>query len=136
MRNGPEVDDFLDRLRETVKPVIVEGKKDKEALEGLGVTNIVCLNNKPLYKIIEGVAANSKKAIILTDLDREGRSLYGKLRTHLQFLGVEVDNYFREFLFRNTKIRQIEALPNLAGPRNPSFAIIAERSSLINFQDS
>ncbi|MBI2664762.1 toprim domain-containing protein [Candidatus Woesearchaeota archaeon] len=104
--------EFLDKLARTDKLVIVEGAKDKKALESLGVSNIRCLNDRPLYKIAEDIAAKHKKVVILTDLDREGKRLYGRLKTQLQFLGVEVDNYFREFLFR-TRIRQVEGIKRL-----------------------
>jgi len=134
MENKVEVEEFLNKLSETDKLVIVEGVKDKKALQVLGVKNICCLNDKPLYNIVEKVAAANKKVVILTDLDREGRKLYSKLRTHLQFLGVEVDNYFREFLFKNTRIRQIEGLSSLC-PANPRFAVVAESSVLMNFKN-
>ena len=134
MKNKHEIEGFLSKLGETEKLVLVEGVKDKKALERLGVENICCLNDKPLYEVVESVAANNKKVIILTDLDREGRRLYGRLKTQLQAHGVEVDNYFREFLFRNTKLRQVEGLTALC-PRNPRLAIIAERPVLVDFKE-
>ena len=91
--------------------VIVEGKKDKIALEKLGVRNIITLN-KPLYLVVEDVASRYKKAVILTDLDKEGMALYGRLSSDLQSHGVSVDNSFRNSLFRNTKLRQIEGIAN------------------------
>ncbi|MBI2129595.1 hypothetical protein HYU07_05120 [Candidatus Woesearchaeota archaeon] len=79
-------------------------------MEGIGVKNrIMMLGKKPIFSIIEDASAN-KKAIILTDLDKEGKKLYGKLKDGLSRHGVIVDNKFREFLFRETKIRQIEGL--------------------------
>ena len=114
MNNMEEIGEFITKLARTEKTVIVEGRKDKEALEALGAGNVFCLNHRPVYEVTEEVAARSRKVVILTDLDREGKKLYGKIRTHLQFLGVEVDNYFREFLLRKTKIRQIEGLRRLS----------------------
>lgn len=133
MQNGREVEEFLDKLGNTDKPVIVEGVKDKKALEAVGVKRVYCLNKAPLYKVVEDVAVSSR-VIILTDLDSEGRRLYGKLKTQLQHLGVEVDNYFREFLFRNTKIRQIEGLGSLR-PRNPRLAVAAESPVPVDVKD-
>jgi len=49
---------------------------------------------------------------LLTDLDKKGKELYGKLNSGLQRFGVRIDNNFREFLFKKTKIRQIEGLRN------------------------
>ena len=114
MDNREYLGKFIIKLARTEKTVIVEGRKDKEALEALGAGNVFCLNHRPVYEVAEEVAARSRKVVILTDLDREGKKLYGKLRTHLQLLGVEVDNYFREFLLRKTKIRQIEGLRRLS----------------------
>lgn len=102
--------DWISRLKDSNKIIIVEGKKDKKSLERLGISNIVILNKNPVYKTIEEVAKKNKKAVILTDLDREGKKLYGKLNSGLQRLGVEVDNYFREFLLKKTKLRQIEGI--------------------------
>ena len=110
MDDKQELTEWILRLRRSNKIIIVEGKKDKKALESLGISNIVTLNKNPVYKVIENVAKDNKKAVILTDLDKEGKKLYGKLNSGLQRLGVEVDNYFREFLFRKTRLRQIEGI--------------------------
>lgn len=89
--------------------IIVEGIKDKAALQRLGLKNIITLK-KPIYKIVEEVSENFKECIILTDLDKEGKKLYGKLNTGLSQSGVRIDNKFRNFLYRNTQLRQIEGL--------------------------
>ena len=65
---------------------------------------------KPIYKIIEEVSEKTKEAVILTDLDKEGKKLFGKLNSGLSHHGVRVDNKFREFLFKKTKLRQIEGI--------------------------
>jgi 5S rRNA maturation endonuclease (ribonuclease M5) len=109
MSNSAEIQGFLEKLKNSEKAVIVEGKKDKAALERLGVKNIFTLK-KPLFAVVEEIAASYKEVIIFTDLDEEGKKLYGKLNSWLSYHGVKVDNYFREFLFRNTKIRQVEGL--------------------------
>ncbi len=104
------MDDFLRILRERNKAIIVEGKKDKAALEQLGIKNIITLSKKPVYEIIENAAKKHKDVIILTDLDKEGKKLFGKLNSGLQRLGVRVDKGPREFIFKNTKLRQIEGI--------------------------
>ena len=134
MNNSEEVKKFLDRLSVTEKTVIVEGKKDEKALKLIGVRKVFCLNKKPLFAIAEDVASQNKKVIILTDLDKEGRRIYGKLKTYLQRSGVEIDNQFREFLFRNTKIRQIEGLSKLYGPCYPGLAVVAKSSVTMNLE--
>lgn len=100
--------EWLEELRSSKKLVIVEGKKDKIALEKLGITNVVAISCKPLYSFIESI--NAEEVIILTDLDKEGRNLYSILKRGLQEKGIKVDNYFREYLFKNSKITQIEGL--------------------------
>ena len=103
---------MIEKLSDSGKTIIVEGKKDKAALEKLGVKNKIFTINKPLFAVAEEIAAKSKDVVILTDLDKKGKELYGKLSTMLQRLGVRIDNYYREFLFKKTKIRQIEGLSN------------------------
>ncbi|MBI3035915.1 toprim domain-containing protein [Candidatus Woesearchaeota archaeon] len=105
-----EVSFFINQLKDSNILVIVEGKKDKIALNKLGVTNIIELNKKPLFHIVEEIADSNKECIILTDLDKEGKQLYSKLNSNLQKNGVRVDNKFRNFLFRHTKLRQIEGI--------------------------
>ncbi|MBS3132280.1 toprim domain-containing protein [Candidatus Woesearchaeota archaeon] len=100
----------LEDIKKSKKLVIVEGKKDKKALEKFGIFNIITLSKQPLYHVIEEVASNSRECIILTDLDSKGKELYGKLNSGLQQFGIKVDNTFREFLFKETKLRQIEGL--------------------------
>jgi 5S rRNA maturation endonuclease (ribonuclease M5) len=102
--------DYIEKIRQSEKLIIVEGKKDRIALEKLGIKKIIELNKKPLYFIIEKIVQEYKECIILTDLDKEGKKLYGKLNSALIRYGIKVDNQFRDFLFKNTKLRQIEGL--------------------------
>ena len=86
--------------------VIVEGKKDRAALEKLGFSNVIILN-KPLYEVVEKI--NAKRVLVLTDLDKEGKQIYAKLKKDLNKLGVVVDDRLRNLLFK-TELRQIEGL--------------------------
>jgi len=86
--------------------VIVEGKKDKAALESLGFRNIIVLN-KPLYEIVEEI--NEKKILLLTDLDKEGKQIYAKLKKDLDKRGIQADDSLRNLLFK-TEVRQVEGL--------------------------
>ncbi len=104
----------IKNIRQSNILVIVEGKKDRKALERFGIKNVAELNKKPLFEIIENISSKSKNCIILTDLDRKGRELYGKLNSGLQQFGVKIDNNFRNFLFKNTKLRQIEGMETYA----------------------
>ena len=107
-----ELISFIEKLKESNKLIIVEGEKDKKALENLGIKKIITLNKEPLFKIAENISKEHRDVIILTDLDKKGKQLYGKLNSNLQRLGLRVDNRFRNFLLKKTKLRQIEGIIN------------------------
>ena len=109
-KNMEELRCFIEKIRDSNTLIIVEGKKDKLALQKLGINNVVELNKKPLFEIVEDIANSNDECIILTDLDKEGKQIYSKLNSNLQKNGVKVNNKFREFLFKKTKLRQIEGL--------------------------
>lgn len=100
---------YIEKLKDSNSAVIVEGKKDKLALERLGISNIFELSKKPLFAVIEDVSDNYKECAILTDLDKKGKELFGKLNSGLSRNGIRVNNKFRNYLFR-TKLRQVEGL--------------------------
>jgi DNA phosphorothioation-dependent restriction protein DptG len=111
--NKYEINEIISELLEQIlkeknSAVIVEGKKDRVALEKFGFTNLITLD-KPLYEIVEQV--NDKRVILLTDLDKEGKILYSKLKKEFDRRGIAVDNKLRDLLFR-TELRQIEGLTN------------------------
>ena len=111
MKNRQELQDFLLELKKSNKLIIVEGPKDKNSLLEAGITNYITeLSKKPIFEIIENVAKITDQVIILTDFDKKGKELYGKLRFGLQKYGVKVDLYFREWLQKNTKLSHIEGL--------------------------
>jgi 5S rRNA maturation endonuclease (ribonuclease M5) len=105
-----DIFEWKEKLITTNKLIIVEGKKDKNALNSLNIKNIFVLNNKPLYQVVEEVAELVDEAVILTDLDSEGKKLYSMLREYLERNGVKIDKQFREFLMKNTKITCIESI--------------------------
>lgn len=86
--------------------VIVEGIKDKSALKKFGVKRIITLG-QPLYKIVEMC---KEEAAVLTDLDAEGRRIHSRIKNELSRRGVKVNDRFRNFLFKYTKLRQVEGL--------------------------
>ncbi len=100
----------IDRLRERDTLVVVEGRKDAASLKSLGITHVMSLGKAPLYKVAERIAAKAKDVALLTDLDREGRMLFSKLKGQLSQMGVRIDVRLRETLFRLTAVREIEGL--------------------------
>ncbi|MBN2422523.1 toprim domain-containing protein [Candidatus Woesearchaeota archaeon] len=107
--NKDELKEEIHKLKKDGKIILVEGKKDKIALNKVGVTNTHVLN-KPLFEEVEAISKKHKEVIILTDLDKEGKKIYSKLNSKLGDFEVKIDNSFREFLFKNTKLRQIEGI--------------------------
>ena len=107
--------EHIERIKKLGLLVIVEGIKDRRALEHFGIRKIMILSKKPLYKVVEDATEKTKKAALLTDLDAEGKKLFGKLNSGLIHHGVKVDKKFREFLFKETKLRQIEGLRKYVG---------------------
>lgn len=89
------------------KYILVEGKKDKKALEVLGCTRVFTLEGKTLYEAVESV--KEKEIVLLTDLDSEGKKLYSQLKKMLAQRGVVIDDRLRLILFRQ-KVSHIEGL--------------------------
>jgi len=86
--------------------------KDLRALDSLGIENVVALRGRALFKVAEDIIKSGKGCIILFDLDKKGKELFGRVNSRLQHFGIRVDNRFREFLFKKTKLRQIEGILN------------------------
>lgn len=101
-----DIFEWIDELKNSDKLIIVEGKKDKKALEELDIKNIKILKG-PLYKFIESI--KQKEVILLLDLDKEGKKLYKTLKAQFQKRGIKIDHKFRKFLFK-TKLSQIEGI--------------------------
>jgi 5S rRNA maturation endonuclease (ribonuclease M5) len=82
MRKEAEIEQFrrvLEELRD--KTILVEGKKDVRALEGLGL-DVIAINGRTaeqLVPLLEG-----KDLVILTDFDRAGREIEARLKYLLQ----------------------------------------------------
>ena len=109
-----EIERCIERLRQEDKIIVVEGEKDKKSLEFFGIKNIITLK-KPLFAVVEDVAEKTDEVIILTDFDRKGKELYGRLKKDFARNGVKVDAYFREFLHKNTRLSHIEGLKTYIG---------------------
>jgi|SRR3989338_5105448 len=100
---------WIEKLQNSSDIKIVEGIKDKAALEFLGISNIITLN-KPLFQIAEYVSKKTTRCILLVDLDRQGKILYSKLKKDLQSNGVTINDSYRNYLYKNTELKNIEGL--------------------------
>ena len=91
--------------------VIVEGEKDRKALQNLGIKNIFVINEhgKSFYEKIERIAEKIKEAMILTDLDTEGKKLYSIIKRSFSNNGVRINDKIRDLLIK-LKISHVEGL--------------------------
>ena len=110
-----ELNELINQLKSEVSPIIVEGKKDKMALERLGVNNVHPLSGKPLFHFVESFG-NSSRVILLLDYDKAGRKLQKQLLQGFQRIGVKVDlSYHRKL--KKTRLSHIEGLAKYMGMR-------------------
>lgn len=114
-----ELNNLIAKIKNSNTLIIVEGKKDKIALQKLGLGNIMELEKKPLFRIVEEVSNSNKECIILTDLDKKGKQIYGRLSHDLQARGIKINNEMRNFLFKKTKLRQVEGIDTYLEHLNP-----------------
>jgi len=96
-------------------PIIVEGKKDAEALALLGITkNVITLSKGiSIFTFSEAISRRSRKAVVLTDWDRKGGHLARMLMEALMNNGVAVDDRIRAKLavLSKKEVKDIESLP-------------------------
>jgi len=92
--------------------IIVEGRKDKSALEALGFLpeNIFTINVRgSINEFIEKMAEKRKETIILTDFDRTGKKLYYQIKKELVRQGIRVNDSLRLAVMKQ-RISHIEGL--------------------------
>ena len=108
-----ELQSFISTLNlQTNSVVVVEGKRDSDALKKIGYSGVVLEFHKfgGLIKFADSVA-KYESVIILLDRDRKGRYLTGKIISQLE-RRTKVDLSFKKKLVSITKgkIRFIEQL--------------------------
>jgi len=115
--------EMLNNESEKGSVIVVEGKRDVDALISIGFNGQVTILNR--YKGINGFVDNhyrvQKKIILLLDMDRTGKYMTSKLLKQLQCKGTNVSLFYKKTLAKisNGKIRHIEDLvsyaPQLSG---------------------
>jgi len=95
-------------------PIVVEGRRDFDALHALGCLGEIVIfhSGGTMVEFCELLGRRSKRAILLMDWDRKGRSLQDDLSQGLALAGVEVNGTFRDLLKRwaNAQVKDIESL--------------------------
>ncbi|MFH1101375.1 MAG: toprim domain-containing protein [Methanobacteriota archaeon] len=109
-----ELEQTIDDLQEENKtvPIIVEGKKDVNALRKLGITGkIIPLNTgASLSSFCDQIAQHYHQVILLTDWDRKGGHLFSLIKKHLKGRTHCIVRY-REVFATRSMIRTLEGLP-------------------------
>ena len=105
----------LQNCAEQGMPILIEGRKDEEALRKLGINGtFIKVSGSPLklFEIAELAAKSSSKIIILTDFDKKGDELAKRLSEDIQRLGSHPDLEFRRKIMGITRryIKDIEGL--------------------------
>lgn len=103
---------LLAALEEGGHEVIVEGKRDRIALQKLGIRNKVTLINQSPDKVAERVASHGAgEAVVLTDFDGTGEELAQRMCDALHSHGVRPDLDFRRKLRYLFGVLFMEELP-------------------------
>lgn len=98
-----ELNNLIEELKDKI--VIVEGKKDKKALNRLGLKNIIAINGKPVYDIVRSYSDTKKEIVILTDFDRKGKQINIKLKNMFQKYQKHVNSKLRRKFMKFGKNR-------------------------------
>jgi 5S rRNA maturation endonuclease (ribonuclease M5) len=95
--------------------ILVEGKRDREALAKLGVTGeFVLTSHKSLLNLSESLARSKKDIIILTDWDDRGEEVARQISVFMEADGARPDNTIRCTL-RGLLKKEIMEVENLFG---------------------
>jgi len=112
---------ILERLaEESAKgiPIIVEGKKDIEALRTLSVKGKIIsakTGGKHLIDVISELeSASTSEVILLLDFDWRGKELTKKLQRHLERTGIKINIafWFEFSAVVGNEVKDIEGLPS------------------------
>jgi 5S rRNA maturation endonuclease (ribonuclease M5) len=111
---GKELKYFLIKLRQFNQKhpnwaVLVEGKRDRKALERLGIENVIDLKGRKFHDVAEYLSENFRGVVLLMDFDPEGEEIFNKLSRILKGYGLKVDGSFREEL-RQTGVKFVEKI--------------------------
>jgi len=103
--------ELIDENKKT--PILVEGEKDIQALQKLGVKGLIISVNSgiSLIDFCDKIADKYNEIIVLTDWDKKGGYLCHTIIKNLEGR-VKCNTYYREILAKNSMIRTVEGLPS------------------------
>ncbi len=110
-----ELSKTISELKEENKkvPIVVEGEKDKKALQKLNIDGkIIIINNGlSLIDFCDKIARKYKEIILLVDWDRKGGFLRHKIQKNLEGR-VKCNTKYREIFAKNTMTKTVEGIPS------------------------
>jgi 5S rRNA maturation endonuclease (ribonuclease M5) len=111
-----ELESVLQEMEDFVDAVIVEGARDKEALEELGLTKeIVTCSSRPDTDFVDYLSRKYKSVTILTDYDRAGKRFNKRLTARLEHEGVRVEKRYRDEIGRILGFRGMRDIESVNG---------------------
>lgn len=105
-----ELKSTIKELRKDHRKKIVEGKRDKEALEEFKIKEIEKLDHRPLRKVTS--ETEEKEVILLTDYDETGKKLSKDLIELYRAEGIKTDLKYKRKLGKVKGMSEIEELPS------------------------
>jgi len=93
--------------------VIVEGRRDLQALRALGLPGpVIMASRRPALELAEEAARSYSQIILLTDWDRKGDEMCKTIELHLRSVGSRPDREIRSRLGKLVKkeIKDVESL--------------------------
>ncbi len=102
-----EIED-LKELSE-LAPIIVEGKRDEEALRGLDIeAEFLWISSTPFHEFCDVIVKSYPEVILFTDMDNAGNMLARRVKNHLVQRGVRVHDKFRPSIMSKLDTHQVE----------------------------
>ena len=95
--------EFLNHESEIGSIVVVEGKRDLEALRSIGFNGDIAVfhNFRGIGEFVHHLSIRNRKIILLLDLDRKGKVLTSKILKHLN------SSYQHDYLQTKRRLAQI-----------------------------
>jgi len=106
--------------------VIVEGRRDLQALRALGLPGpVIMASRRRALDLAEDAARNYPQIILLTDWDGKGDEMCGTIERHLRSLGSRPDKEIRSRLKKLVKkeIKDVESLSQYAEKMREQYGV-------------